>query len=74
MTREQAREALSKRSDAELLKAYAATRQIDGNILHARADHVLMMFYIEFELQHRGLPTRSTIKIGWGEQQASITA
>ena len=74
MTKEQAREALSKKSDAELLKAYAATRQIDGNILHARADHVLMMFYLEFELCERGLPTRSQINIGWGEQHASIIA
>ena len=65
MTREQARHALSQKSDAELIKAYAATQIIEGNILQARADHVTMMFYLEFELTHRGLPTRSSIKVGW---------
>ena len=65
MTREQARQTLRQKSDAELLKAYHATQIIEKNILQARADHVLMMFYIEFELNHRNLPTRSSIKIGW---------
>ena len=65
MTKAQAREALSQKSDAELLKAYHATQIIEKNILQARADHILMMFYIEFELNHRNLPTRSSIKVGW---------
>ncbi len=65
MTKQQARHALSKKSDAELLKAYHATQIIEKNILQARADHVLMMFYLEFELNDRGLPTRSSLKIGW---------
>ena len=66
MTKEQAREALSQRSDAELLKAYAATRPIEQNIINARAEHVVAMFYIEFELNDRGLPTRSNMNLGWG--------
>ena len=74
MTKEQAREALSQKSDAELLKAYAATRPIEQNIINARAEHVVAMFYLEFELCERGLPTRSQIKVGWGEQHASIMA
>lgn len=65
MTREQAREALRQQSDDKLLKAYQATQIIDQNILHARADHILMMCWIETELNHRNLPTRSTIKVGW---------
>ena len=65
MTREQARSALSQKSDAELLKAYQATRCLDDNILTANAVHILCKFYLEFELNDRGLPTRSSIKIGW---------
>ena len=65
MTREQARQTLRQKSDAELLIAYDATQIIEKNILQLRADHVLMMFYIEFELNHSDLPTRSSINIGW---------
>ena len=65
VTREQARHALGKKSDSELLKAYNATQSIDRNMLTARADHILCMFYLEFELTHRGLPMRSSMKIGW---------
>ena len=65
MTREQARAALRQQSDDKLLKAYQATQIIDQNILQARADHILMMCWIECELNHRNLPTRSTIKVGW---------
>ena len=43
MKTEQAREALSQKSDAELLKAYQATQIIEKNILQARSDHMLMM-------------------------------
>ena len=63
MTRQQARHALSRKSDAELLKAYQATQIIEQNIMQARADHILCMFYLE--LNDRGLQTRSSIKIGW---------
>ena len=65
MKREQAREALSQKSDAELLKAYQATQIIEKNILQARSDHILMMCWIETELNHRNLPTRSQIKVVW---------
>ena len=65
MTREQARAALRQKTDAELINAYDATRCIDGNILTADAVHILCKFYLEFELNDRGLPTRSSIKVGW---------
>ena len=66
MTREQARQTLSQKSDAELLKAYHATQIIEKNILQARSDHIaLMMCWIETELNHRNLPTRSQIKVVW---------
>ena len=64
-TREQARAALRQKTDDELLRAYNATKCLDDNILTADAVHILCKFYIEFELNDRGLPTRSSIKIGW---------
>ena len=65
MTKQQARAALSQKTDDELLRAYNATKPLDANILTADAVHLMLMFYIEFELTHRGLPTRSSIKLGW---------
>ena len=64
-TREQARAHLSEKTDDELLRAYKATKCLDDNILTADAVHILLKFYLEFELNDRGLPTRSSIKIGW---------
>ena len=64
-TKEQARAILRKKSDAEIINAYDATRCIDGNILRADAVHILCMCYLEFELNDRGLPTRSSMKLGW---------
>ena len=65
MTRSQARHALSQKSDDELLKVYHATKSIDRNILTARAAHIMCMYYLEFELTHRGMPIRSSMKVGW---------
>ena len=63
MTREQARQTLRQKSDAELLKAYHATQIIEKNILQARSDHILMMCWIEtFELNHQQ-PTDTLIKL-----------
>ena len=64
-TKEQARQVLSQKSTTELLQAYRATSVIENNILEADPEHILMMFYLEFELNHRGLPTRSTLNLGW---------
>ena len=64
-TKEEVRFILAEIADDVLLEAYDATEQIQSNILRAKPEHIVAMCYIEFELHHRGLPTRSSVNIRW---------